>query len=166
MARQFRSPIPWFGGKSVLAPRLLPLIPAHQTYVEAFGGGAIECRDWRDIVKLYDRPNTFFYLDPPYLPSTRKGGGYRCELSEEDHQQLVNVLHTVQGKVMLSGYPSELCDSLRWRKLEWEMTCCAAGRTRATGLLGPGSARQKQSRTECVWMNYEPPAQRRRTAYH
>jgi DNA adenine methylase len=26
----------------------------------------IERRDWKDIVKAYDKPGTFFYLDPPY----------------------------------------------------------------------------------------------------
>lgn len=32
--------IPWMGGKSRLADRILPLIPAHTCYVEPFAGGA------------------------------------------------------------------------------------------------------------------------------
>lgn len=35
-----RSPIRWFGGKGKITVKLLPLIPAHQIYVEPFGGGA------------------------------------------------------------------------------------------------------------------------------
>lgn len=37
---RLHSPIQWFGGKQSLAPKLLPLIPEHRTYVEPFGGGA------------------------------------------------------------------------------------------------------------------------------
>jgi len=32
------APFPWFGGKQALVPSLLPLLPAHDTYVEIFGG--------------------------------------------------------------------------------------------------------------------------------
>ena len=35
-----KSPIQWFGGKGLFTKVLLPLIPAHHLYVEAFGGGA------------------------------------------------------------------------------------------------------------------------------
>jgi DNA adenine methylase len=40
VVRRLRSPISWFGGKGMLVPRLLPLIPPHHTYCEPFGGGA------------------------------------------------------------------------------------------------------------------------------
>lgn len=33
-----KSPIKWVGGKSKLVDKLLPLIPSHKCYVEAFGG--------------------------------------------------------------------------------------------------------------------------------
>lgn len=32
--------VPWVGGKRHLMPKILPLVPPHKTYVEAFGGGA------------------------------------------------------------------------------------------------------------------------------
>src|SRR5690606_9021181 len=35
-----RSQLRYDGGKGLLAPKLLPLIPEHRTYVEPFGGGA------------------------------------------------------------------------------------------------------------------------------
>jgi DNA adenine methylase len=40
---RMRSPIVWFGGKGMMAPKLLPLLPPKDTYkifVEVFGGGA------------------------------------------------------------------------------------------------------------------------------
>jgi len=38
--RRMRSPIPWFGGKGMMAAKLLPLVPPHYAYCEPFGGGA------------------------------------------------------------------------------------------------------------------------------
>lgn len=35
-----KKPFPWYGGKSALVSVLLPLLPAHQVYVEVFGGSA------------------------------------------------------------------------------------------------------------------------------
>jgi DNA adenine methylase len=37
---RLRSPIKWFGGKGQLVAKLLPYIPQHTYYLEAFGGGA------------------------------------------------------------------------------------------------------------------------------
>ena len=44
-------------------------------HVDRLRGVLIENRSWEKIIDAYDSPNTFFYLDPPYLPETRKGGG-------------------------------------------------------------------------------------------
>ncbi|MHB1696564.1 MAG: DNA adenine methylase [bacterium] len=34
----------------------------------------IDNLDFRDLIKNWDRPDTFFYLDPPYVLSSRRGG--------------------------------------------------------------------------------------------
>ncbi|MCL4551978.1 MAG: DNA adenine methylase, partial [Candidatus Marsarchaeota archaeon] len=114
----------------------------------------IENRDFRKVIEQYDTPTTLFYIDPPYLPETRRSGAYEHELTSDDHRELVEILRHVKGKVMLSGYPSELYDSLGWNKREWETCCKAAGRTRASGLQGIGKVSDLQKRVECVWMNY------------
>lgn len=114
----------------------------------------IENRDFRDIIRIYDTEQTFFYLDPPYLPETRRSGSYKCELTLEDHHELIELLSKVKGKVMLSGYSSKLYDSLGWNKQEWEVCCSAAGRTRDSDLQGASIMRNTQTRKEVVWMNY------------
>lgn len=116
----------------------------------------IENRDFRHLLKTFDTPETFFYLDPPYLPSTRRDGGYRCEMTETDHIELIELLKGIKGKVMLSGYPNKLYDTLGWRKVEWEVSCNAVGRTKAAGLQGKGTVSRSQKRIECVWLNYDP----------
>lgn len=118
----------------------------------------IEHDDWRQVLQRYDTPETFFYLDPPYVPSTRKSGSYVHELGESDHQELIETIQGLQGKVLLSGYPNQIYEQLEkkgWQKVEWQTSCHAAGRTRASGLQGVGAVQAKQPRTEAVWFNYE-----------
>lgn len=120
-------------------------------------GVQIDNRDFRKIVWAYDKPDTFFYMDPPYVPDTRRNGEYRYEMSVEDHEELVELLLTVQGSVMLSGYDTELYRPLEkagWVREEFDVTCSAAARTRSSGLQGKGSCKEKQKRTEVIWMNY------------
>ncbi len=65
----------------------------------------IENLDFREVIKKYDSPDTFFYLDPPYVKETRaEPSSYRAEMSELDHIDLVLLLKDLQGKMVLSGY--------------------------------------------------------------
>lgn len=45
---------------------------------------------------------------------------YRHEMSDEDHESLAEVLHTLRGAVLISGYRSALYDRLYrgWRKVQ------------------------------------------------
>lgn len=120
----------------------------------------IECLDWRRLLPIYDTADTFFYLDPPYLPSTRKFGQYTHELSESDHEDLVDALLDLKGKALLSGYANPLYAKLEaagWHRRDFATSCRAIGRTRASGIRGPGSATAKAPRTETVWANYDLP---------
>lgn len=73
----------------------------------------IECRPALDVSGKEDGPKTLFYLDPPYLHATRTTkDGYACEMALDDHQKLLDMLVKCQGKVMLSGYPSDLSEVL------------------------------------------------------
>lgn len=134
------------------AIELLPEFHKRMMFVQ------IENKDFREILKWYDTKDTFFYLDPPYLPETRKEKqSYEYEMSVKDHEELIDILLNVKGKVMLSGYPNELYKILeenRWTRVDFQTSCHAAGRTRLTGILGKGSATRLQPRTECIWINY------------
>jgi DNA adenine methylase len=46
-------------------------------FVERMRLVQIENLDWRDCLDRYDDPDAVFYLDPPYVPETRRAGGYR-----------------------------------------------------------------------------------------
>jgi len=116
----------------------------------------IEHKDFREIITAYDTEETFFYLDPPYVPYTRSSGKYNHEMSIKDHEELVEMLLKIKGKAMLSGYDNEIYNKLErngWYKLCFDVVCSAAGRTRYTNLKGKNSGIENQRRTECVWLS-------------
>ena len=116
----------------------------------------IEHKDFRELIPLYDTENTLFYMDPPYVHATRSGGGYNYECSDKDHEDLVEILLNIKGKAMLSGYVNDIYVKLEeagWVRYDFDITCYATGKTRLTGILGEGSAKEKCRRVESVWMS-------------
>jgi DNA adenine methylase len=106
---------------------------------------AIENVPALDLIQREDTLQTCFYCDPPYLHSTRTAtDAYRYEMTEADHQALLAVLLRCQGKVMLSGYPSELYDRTlaSWRRHTFDMPNHAAG----------GDTKNRE--TEVLWCNF------------
>lgn len=55
--------------------------------------------DYKEIFKLYDNPDTFFYLDPPYY---KKEFLYNLEFSKEFHIELFNEINKLKGNYVLS----------------------------------------------------------------
>lgn len=73
----------------------------------------IENDDALAVISRYDSPDTLFYCDPPYVHEARTDAkAYAYEMTDVQHRQLAALLHTVQGKVALSGYPCDLMDEL------------------------------------------------------
>ena len=61
------------------------------------------------VMRRYDSVETLHYVDPPYVQTTRgKGIRYTHEYDNEDHINLLEFLKTLKGKVVLSGYDSEI----------------------------------------------------------
>ena len=133
------------------AIKLLPKIHERLQRVQ------IENCDWRTCLQTYNTDETLFYLDPPYVPETRKKLGTYCyEMGTNDHIELVEAVQRLSGGVVLSGYQTEVYEPLEkagWRRKQWRTNAYAVGRTRPTGMVGKGSASEKASRIECVWVN-------------
>ena len=138
---------------------LLPAIHERIMRVQIENLPALECIEKYGSAWNYDE--SFIYLDPPYLPETRREGGYKYEMTREDHEELIKYLIKNQNrnKFMLSGYDNELYRELEnegWQKISWEVACHAVGKTRYTSLLGEGATfKNNQRRVECIWINYE-----------
>ena len=65
----------------------------------------IEQHDALQIIKMRDLPETFFYVDPPYMDANQ---GHYHGFLESDFVQLIDLLSSIKGKFLLSCYPSEL----------------------------------------------------------
>jgi DNA adenine methylase len=108
-------------------------------------------RDWKEIVEKYDGENVVHYLDPPYVISSRPGseGIYAHEMSDEEHEELVDICLRLKGRVILSGYRNRIYERLErngWIRLDKKVklycqVVCGASR---------------EERIESVWLNYKP----------
>jgi len=58
----------------------------------------IENLSWQEFIKRYDRPETFFYCDPPYY----KAPYYEHNLYIKDYQEMAAILAGLKGKFILS----------------------------------------------------------------
>jgi DNA adenine methylase len=101
----------------------------------------IERRDALRLMQELDSPDTLFYLDPPYVFSTRvQKKAYSNEMTDDQHRAFADVLHSLKGFVILSGYPSEIYKDLfedrGWRRVD----------KRAITMGGT-------ERTECIWLS-------------
>ena len=121
-------------------PDALPAI------IERLRGVIVEQRPAIDVMRQHDGPATLHYVDPPYLPETRSPANkydlkhrmYRHELTPDDHRELLAFLKTLEGFVVLSGYPSPLYEEAL---PEWRRETCAA------------HADGARDRTEVAWIN-------------
>jgi DNA adenine methylase len=72
----------------------------------------IECDTAENVMRRYDTPETLFLIDPPYLHETRKEKRfYNHEMTKEQHESLCELLVSLEGKVIVCGYISEMYDS-------------------------------------------------------
>lgn len=90
----------------------------------------IECCNAADLVTRLATDDTVIYLDPPYVHETRRRGrsgtaaaDYRCEMTNDEHRALGEVLRTTPATVFLSGYHSDLYEDLYgdWPRIEWNV---------------------------------------------
>ena len=107
--------------------------------IERLQGVVILNRDAMEVMDGHDGPETLHYVDPPYLPETRdRGSDYAHEMTPDEHIKLLDFLHTLDGFVVLSGYPSPLYDAALsdWSRIE-----------------RPALADGAKARTEVIWIN-------------
>lgn len=103
--------------------------------------------DALDVIREQDGPRTHFYCDPTYLPETRTAKDcYEHEMTRTQHVDLLKTLERIQGTFQLSGYHSDLYDTVTnadgWRCVEFNLPNNASGK------------KKKERKVECLWMNY------------
>lgn len=116
-------------------------------FIERLRTVCIENRDAAVVMAQHDAPTTLHYVDPPYVPATRsslkhkglqRGHYYKHDMDDAGHRRLAEVLRSLSGMVIVSGYRSALYEELYgdWQRLDRNH--------RADG---------GRARVESVWMN-------------
>jgi DNA adenine methylase len=127
-------------------------------FVERLRLVQIDNLDWRRCLDRYDDPDALFYIDPPYVPETRRAGGYLHELTADDHAELIERVLALRGVAIVSGYEHELYAPLVERggfvRHEFGVWSTAARGSK-------GQARDR--RVEVVWAS---PRAAHRTLFH
>lgn len=95
-----------FGGQPVNLLNTLELIVAAAYRLRKT---IIENKDFGSIITQYDRPDTFFYIDPPYVDTE---GYYMVGFNMDDHIRLHSLLKEINGKFLLSYNDCEFVKEL------------------------------------------------------
>lgn len=95
-------------------------VPGHQVNIEN--------QPATKLLQRYARPYVFIYADPPYVRSTRSGRIYACEMTDQDHIDLLELLLKHPGPVLISGYDNEIYnDLLQGWHIERRIAQCEGG---------------------------------------
>lgn len=98
---------------------------------ERLRGVNIENKDYADLIRVYDRENALFYLDPPYVGSEDY---YKSPFKADDHARLKAVLEGLKGRFILSynDHPlvRELYDGYRIEAISRKTTLAGNGDNR------------------------------------
>lgn len=102
------------------------------------------CEDSLKFLRTYKfTGRELVYCDPPYMHETRvRHNLYRFEMSDDQHRDLLRILHRLKCRVMVSGYYSPLyaAELGDWNTATFEAV-----------------TRGGTMRTEWLWFNFERP---------
>lgn len=104
-----------------------------------FQNVCIENKDAIKLIPQFDYHDTLFFADPPYMPETRKGASYGCEMTAEQHAALLDALLQAKGNAMVCGYDNQL---YREKLAGWKLLT-RKGQAMMSGHKG---------RIECLWI--------------
>ncbi|GHT17878.1 hypothetical protein AGMMS4956_21420 [Bacteroidia bacterium] len=104
----------------------------------------IECIDAVQLIRTRDSAETLFYCDPPYFNANM---GHYDGYTAEDFELLLKTLAKIEGKFILSSYPSDMLTQYlsqnKWQSIE------IAGIVRTGARIG-----NTKRKTEVLTANY------------
>lgn len=100
----------------------------------------IENRPALEVIERFNYSQVFMYLDPPYMLGTRSGKQYMHEMTDAEHEELLQMITKSRAKIMISGYETDMYNDYLsgWEKRQFS-SCAEHGKPRI----------------ETVWMNYK-----------
>lgn len=105
-------------------------------YAARLEGVIVENLDYMELIKRYDKFDTLFYMDPPYLSDTRsKKHAYLHDWSKDDHINFLNCALNIKGKFVISGYKTRLYMDALGKPFEFS-----------------GRSQNNKKTIECIWI--------------
>ena len=116
-----------------------------EEYAIRLQNAQIECCDAIRIINSRDSKDAFFYLDPPYYNANM---GHYDGYTIEDFELLLKTLSKIEGKFLLSSYPSDILT--QYIKLNgWSSS-------KHSGFVRTGARQSKTvKKTEVLTANYD-----------
>src|SRR5690606_16106053 len=105
----------------------------------------IFCKPGLEVIRAFNKENSLLYIDPPYLHTTRASKKvYDFEMDEDEHRRLCDTLCGFRGKVIISGYDSELYNTYfkDWKRVTRDIVNHSS------------QTKTKEYKTEILWKNF------------
>ncbi len=125
--------------------KYLSAIEGLEDVANRFRSVVVENSEALTVIDKYDRDDALIYCDPPYVPDSRhhkQACTYGCEMTVDDHVELLDKLNKCKAKVVISGYHSEIYDKAL---TQWN---------RDTRDAKSHVSNSGQKRTEVIWKNF------------
>lgn len=84
--------------------RICNLIDELPPYKERLKDVIIENRDFKNLIKTYDRSSAVFYIDPPYVQTESYYNKKYVNFNKDDHLRLNSVLKGIKGRFICEMY--------------------------------------------------------------
>lgn len=109
-----------------------------------------------EVIKLYDGPETFLYLDPPYLavndPYGKNAAYSGFDMKEPEHEAFIDLVASCQSMIAISGYDHPLY--ARLTEAGWSKVVIPWRATAATGTYTEDeNTESRKDREEILWLN-------------
>lgn len=139
----------WLRNFNAHAGKLLNRLPSFREIHERLKDVQIDNCDWYDCLIDYDSKDTVFYIDPPYLDTPT--GTYKHNMSKQDHVNLLNTIHGLDGFVAISGHGDPLYEQYEWDdRIEFVKQYSIGGMTDKDGYERDLNQRPKDK--EVLWI--------------
>lgn len=94
------------------------------------------------VMQQHDREDTLIYLDPPYLHDTRQtNNAYAHEMSEREHEFLLELMKKSKSMMIISGYDNDLYNDM------------LQGWAKSTRQTAASSQNGSATRNEVLWIS-------------
>lgn len=95
-------------------PRWIAQVDRLWTFCRRLRSVYLEHDDAIKVIKRWDRPTTFFYVDPPYIGTDNDP--YLHTYSDDDFQQLCDTLMMIKGQWLMTSYPHPYAEFLNFQE--------------------------------------------------